>query len=127
LYVEVDVEDDPRFERDGVDLVTRVRVPFADAALGGDITVPALDSEDGAAGVEIAIPAGTQSGAVFTVKGSGIPRLDGRGRGSLVVIVQIEVPTALTQRARELLEQLGAELRGSASDEREAKRAVAGK
>ena|SRR5258708_5137391 len=127
LYVEVDVEDDPRFERDGVDLVTRVRVPFAEAALGGDISVPALDSEDGAATVEVAIPPGTQSGAVFTVKGSGIPRLDGRGRGSLVVVVQIEVPTALTPRARELLEQLGAELRSQGSDEREAKRAVAGK
>ena len=127
LYVEVDVEDDPRFERDGVDLVTRVRVPFAEAALGADITVPALDSEDGAAGVEIAIPPGTQSGAVFTVKGSGIPRLDGRGRGSLVVVVQIEVPTALTPRARELLEQLGTELRSQVSDEREAKRAAGGK
>jgi molecular chaperone DnaJ len=127
LYVEVDVEDDPRFERDGVDLVARVRVPFVDAALGGDITVPALDSEDGAAGVEIAIPPATQSGAVFTVKGSGIPRLDGRGRGSLVVVVQIEVPTALTPRARELLEQLGTELRSQVADEREAKRAAAGK
>jgi molecular chaperone DnaJ len=49
---------------------------------------------------------------VFTVKARGVPRLDGRGRGSLVVVVQVDVPTALTARARELLEQLGHELQG---------------
>ena len=68
------------------------------------------------------VPPGTQSSAMFTVKGHGIPRLDGRGRGALVVIVQIEVPTVLTSRARELLEQLRAELRAD-SDEPEGKRA----
>jgi molecular chaperone DnaJ len=63
---------------------------------------------------------------MFTVKGRGIPRLDGRGRGSLVVIVQVEVPTVLTARARELLEQLRVELRAGA-DETEGKRAAGGK
>jgi molecular chaperone DnaJ len=61
------------------------------------------------------------------VKGHGIPRLDGRGRGSLVVIVQVEVPTVLTMRARELLEQLRAELRAAEPDEPEGKRAAGGK
>ena len=46
LYVEVDVEGDPRFERDGADLVTRVHVPFTDAALGAEVRVPALEPED---------------------------------------------------------------------------------
>ena len=60
----------------------------------------------------LTIPAGTQSGAVFTLKGQGVPRLDGRGRGSLVVVVQVDVPTNLSQRARELLTELDVELRG---------------
>jgi molecular chaperone DnaJ len=128
LYVEVDVEDDPRFERDGADLVTRVRVPFCDAALGAEIMVPALESEDGDATVKLAVPPGTQPGAVFTMKGSGIPRLDGRGRGSLVVVVQVDVPTALTARAREMLEELSVELSGRGNQEsREGKRAAGGK
>jgi molecular chaperone DnaJ len=111
LYVEVDVEADPRFERDGVDLVTRVHVPFTDAALGSEVQVPALAAEDDEATVTLALSPGTQSGAVFTMKGHGVPRLDGRGRGSLVVVVQVDVPTALTPRARELLAQLGEELK----------------
>ncbi len=127
LYVEVDVEDDPRFERDGADLVARVRVPFVEAALGGEIRVPALESEDGEATVALAVPPGTQSGAVFTMKGYGIPRLDGRGRGSLVVALQVEVPTSLSPRARELIEQLGAELKDHDGHEREGKRAAGGK
>jgi len=114
LYVEVDVEPDPRFERDGADLVTRVRVPFADAALGAEIRVSSLEPQDEETNLPLVLPAGTQSGDIFTVKGHGVPRLDGRGRGSLIVVVQIDVPTALTPRARELLEQLGEELRGAA-------------
>jgi molecular chaperone DnaJ len=113
LYVEVDVENEPRFERDGADLVARVPVPFTDAALGAEIRAPALEPDEEEASFPVVIPPGTQSGEVFTVKGRGVPRLDGRGRGSLVIVVQIEVPTALTPRARELLEQLSQELRGA--------------
>jgi len=126
LYVEIDVEEDSRFERDGADLVTRVHVAFTDAALGAEIRVPALEAEDDKASAPVAVPAGTQSGAVFTMRGHGVPRLDGRGRGSLVVVVQVDVPTSLTQRARELLEQLGSELREAEGD-KEGKRAAAGK
>jgi molecular chaperone DnaJ len=111
LYVEVDVEADPRFERDGTDLVARVHVLFTEAALGAEIQVEALEPEDEEATVALSLPPGTQSGEVFTVKGHGIPRLDGRGRGALVVVVQVDVPKAPTARARELLEQLGEELR----------------
>jgi molecular chaperone DnaJ len=127
LYVEIDVEDDPRFERDGADLVTRVNVALTDAALGAEIRVPSLEAEDEDASLPLAIPPGTQSSAMFTVKGHGIPRLDGRGRGSLVVIVQVEVPTVLTSRARELLELLRVELGAGRSDEPEGKRAAGGK
>jgi len=110
LYVEVDVEDDPRFERDGADLVTRVRVPFTEVALGAEILVPALEPNAEDATLPLAIPPGTQSNQVFTMKGCGIPRLDGRGRGALVVVVQVEVPTVLTTRVRQLLEELSVEL-----------------
>jgi molecular chaperone DnaJ len=111
LYVEVDVEADPRFERDGADLVARVHVPFTDAALGAEIPVPALEADAEQTMLPLTIPPGTQSNAVFTMKGHGIPRLDGRGRGSLAVVVQVDVPTSLSPRARELLAQLDAELR----------------
>src|SRR5439155_6734266 len=132
LYVEIDVEEDGRFERDGVDLVTRVTIPFTDAALGADIDVPALEpvAADGtqAPTLRLGIPPGTQSGAVLTMKGHGIPRLDGRGRGSLVVVVQVDVPTSLTSRARELLKELDDELRGAAdSSEASRRRAAAAK
>jgi len=127
LYVEIDVEDDPRFERDGADLVTRVHIPLTDAALGAEIRVASLEAEDEEATLPLVISPGTQSSAMFTVKGHGIPRLDGRGRGSLVVIVQVDVPSVLTTRARELLEQLRAELQRSDSNEPEGKRAAGGK
>jgi molecular chaperone DnaJ len=122
LYVEVDVEEDPRFERDGADLVTRVHVSIADAALGADIHVPGLDESEPPHA--LTIPPGTQSGAVLTLKGKGIPRLDGRGRGSLVVVVQVDTPTSLSPRARELLLELDAEIRGPEAAE---PRAASGK
>ncbi len=127
LYVEIDVEDDARFERDGADLVARVHVPFTDAALGAAIRVPALEPGRRGRQRPVTIPPGTQSGAVFTMKGHGIPRLDGRGRGSLVVVVQVDVPTELSARARELLAELDAELRGRGRTDRDGKRAAAGK
>jgi molecular chaperone DnaJ len=121
LYVEIDVEEDTRFERDGADLVTRFHVSFAEAALGAEVRVPALgdapspaadadESKAGPATIGVAIPAGTQSGAVFTVKNQGIPRLDGRGRGSLIGVVQVDVPTTLSDRAKKLIQELRSEL-----------------
>jgi len=114
LYVDVDVEEDPRFERDGADVVARAHVSFTEAALGGVIRVPSV--EDDAATLPLDVPPGTQPGAVFTLKGQGIPRIDGRGRGSLVVVVQVDVPTALSARAKGLLADLDAELRGATAD-----------
>lgn len=118
LYVDVDIEEDTRFERDGADVVTRVNVSFTDAALGAVVQVPAIGGsaeEHEGATVPLDVPAGTQPGAVFTMKGQGIPRLDGRGRGSLVIAVQVDVPTQLSKRAKELLAELEGELRGVSS------------
>lgn len=117
LYVEIDVEEDARFERDGADLVTRFHVSFADAALGAEVQVPALgdiDTEEPQPTVPLKIPAGTQSGSVFTLKNQGIPRLDGRGRGSLIGLVQVDVPTALSDRAKTLIRDLNDELQPAA-------------
>ena len=110
LYVILRVEPDERFERDGVDLVTRLHIPFTEAALGAEVRVPGLEPDSEDAALPVVIPPGTQSGAVFTLKGHGVVRLDGRGRGSLVVVVQVDVPTALTARARQLLSDLHDEL-----------------
>jgi molecular chaperone DnaJ len=125
LYVEVDVEADERFERDGVDLVTRLHASFTDVALGAEVRVPSLEPEGAEAMLKVTLPPGTQSGAVITLKGHGVPRLDGRGRGSLIVVVQVDVPTALSARARQLLAELGEELKGEAAAS--AKRAASAK
>ncbi len=133
LYVEMDVEEDPRFERDGADLVTRVHVSFTDAALGAEVRVPSIgeslaDAPDTT--VPHRIPAGTQSGSVFALKNQGVPRLDGRGRGQLVAVVQVDVPTTLTDRAKAILAELDAELkrdRAEAAEPGKARAAAGGK
>jgi molecular chaperone DnaJ len=119
LYVDVELEDDPRFERDGVDLVTRVHVPFTLAALGGTVTVPTLEpaAENKTETMSVTLPAGTQGGHIITLKGRGVPRLDGRGRGSIVVDVRVDIPTKLSARAKQLLGELDDELHGGAAAE----------
>jgi molecular chaperone DnaJ len=109
LYVDIDVQDDGRFERDGADLVTRVTISFVQAVLGGEIAVPALELDE-AATLKLTLPAGTQSGSLFTLKGHGVPRLDGRGRGALGVLVQVDVPREVSERAKALLVELESEI-----------------
>ena len=82
---------------------------FIDAALGGDISIPGLDKQP----VEVKIPAGTQSGRQFRVRGRGMPALNSNGIGDLVVQVELETPTKLSARQKELLE----EFRGTAGHE----------
>lgn len=106
LYVDIELAPDERFERDGLDLVTRATIPFSEAALGGSLALELPDETS----VTVEIPAGTQPGEVVTVKGKGAPRIDGRGRGSLQVLVQVEVPRAVSSRAKELLRELDVEL-----------------
>lgn len=92
------------FERDGTNLYVKVPVPMTLAALGGAIEVPSIDRE----AVELKIPAGTQSGKQFSRRGQGMPPLNGGGRGDLIVEVEIETPTRLSKRQRELLEEFQA-------------------
>lgn len=106
LYVDVDLEQDEKFERDGADLITRLVLSFATATLGGETTIELPDESK----VEVTVPPGTQPGEVLTVRGKGLPRIDGRGRGALQVLVQIAVPKKLSERASALLKELDAEL-----------------
>lgn len=106
LYVVVDLAPHERFERDAYDLVTRAPVSFADATLGGSVELELPDETT----AKVEIPPGTQPNSVVTVKGKGVPRVDGRGRGALQVIIQVEIPTELSARAKELVAELSAEL-----------------
>ena len=111
LFVDVAVQEDPRFERDGIDLITRHDVSFPTMATGGVVSVPTLEQE-GDGSIPLEIPEGTAPGTLFSVRGRGVPRLDGRGRGKLIVVAQVEVPKKLSKKARELLLALEAELAG---------------
>jgi len=101
LYVLVRVREDPRFVRDGDDLVTAVDVSAPLAALGTTVEVPTVDGA-----VELEIPAGTQPHETLLIRGSGMPSVRGRRSGDLRVVVNVVVPRHLKPRQRELLEQL---------------------
>jgi molecular chaperone DnaJ len=107
LYVDVEIEQSERFERDGLDLLTRAQISFADAALGTTVSVTMLDDSK----LEVELPPGTQPGDVISLKGKGVPRIDGRGRGTLHVQVEVEVPRTLSARAKTLLAELEQELK----------------
>jgi molecular chaperone DnaJ len=101
LYVEVAVAEDERFRRDGTDLVSIVSIPATEAMLGTAVTVPTLDGEQ-----EIEVAAGTQPGHEEVLRGAGLPRLGGRRRGNQRVILEVVVPTNLSDEQREIAERL---------------------
>jgi len=102
LYIFVHVTRHPQFQREGTTLFARASISFATAALGGTIQVPGIDG----AGIDLRIPAGLQSGTQLRQRGAGMPVLNGRGQGDLVVQIDVETPSKLTARQRELLEEL---------------------
>jgi len=112
LYVVITITRHPLFERDGTDLHCEVPIPFVGAALGTEIEVPTLEGR-----VEMSIVEGTQSGKVLRLRGKGLPPLQPRleieqlhrMRGDLYVRIFVEVPTKLTERQRELLEDFARE------------------
>lgn len=101
LYVVIHVKEHEQFERQGSNLYAAVPVTFAQAALGAEIEVQTLGGTQ-----PLKIPAGTQTGTVFRLKGHGMPVLGGRGHGDLFVSVTLRTPTKLTREQRRLLEQL---------------------
>ena len=102
LYIQIRVREDPRFVRDGDDLVTAVDVAAPLAALGTTVQVPTVGEGE----VEVEVPAGTQPHEVLVVRGRGMPALRGRRTGNLRVVVNVVVPKHLSRDQRELLEQL---------------------
>ena len=106
LYVDVMLEPDETFAREGYDLVTRQPVSFPEAALGTEIQIELPDETS----LEVEVPSGTQPGAVITLRGRGVTRLDRRGRGDLHIVVEVQVPKKLSRRAKKLLAELDSEL-----------------
>ncbi|HHY76357.1 MAG TPA: molecular chaperone DnaJ [Firmicutes bacterium] len=102
LYVVVFVRPHERFQRQGDDLILDQVVSFPLAAIGGTVTVKGIDGE-----FEMDVPAGTQPGAVLRLRGKGMPRLRSKGRGDMLVRVNVRVPTKLTNREKEILKQIG--------------------
>src|SRR3546814_17530949 len=104
------------FEREGTTLFTRAPISFTAAALGGSIAIPGLDG----AKHDIAIPAGIQSGKQLRQRGAGMPVLNGRGHGDLVIQIDVETPTQLTARHKELPCELRETATGQEGDRRSA-------
>ncbi|MEO0040097.1 MAG: Chaperone protein DnaJ [Verrucomicrobiota bacterium] len=103
LYVYITVQDHELFERDGDDLACSVPVKFSIAALGGKIVVPKLKGK-----TNLNIPAGTQGGTIFRLRGEGMPALRGSGAGDLLVRVDIDVPKKMTAQEKEALQAYAA-------------------
>jgi molecular chaperone DnaJ len=102
LYVVLDVKEHAFFERRGADLYCTIPLSIAQATLGTELQVPGLNGEE-----KLKIPEGTQSGAVFRIKGKGLADPRGGGRGDLYYHVRVLTPTKLTREQRKLMEQLG--------------------
>jgi molecular chaperone DnaJ len=104
LYIFIHLRRHAVFEREGTTLITRAPITFTKAALGGEIEIPGLDGVTHS----IIIPAGIQSGKQLRKRGAGMPVLQGRGTGDLVVEIMVETPTKLSARQKELLRELQA-------------------
>ena len=98
LYVHLRVRPHERFSRQGYDLVDMFHVPMTQAALGAHLRYEALDGTE-----DLVIPKGCQNGRVFRLRGRGVPHVEGRGRGDLLVQVVVDTPTELTKEQEELL------------------------
>ena len=114
LHVMIRIADHPTFRRDGLDVRSEQTITFAQAALGAVIDIPTLDGV-----VKMRIPEGTQPARVFRIRGRGIPQGTGKtaARGDHLVQIQIEVPTELTTRQRELIEELARLTPGSSQQQ----------
>jgi molecular chaperone DnaJ len=104
LYVVINVMPHPKFQRVDSDLLLESSISFTQAALGAELEVPTLSGR-----AKIKVPAGTQTGTIFRLRGKGMPRLQGIGAGDLHVKVKIKTPTTLTERQKQLLEAYAAE------------------
>ena len=100
LLINISVIPDPRFQRDGYDLYLEQKVSFTQAALGAELHIDTIDGK-----VKYNMPAGTQPGTTFRLRGKGVPNVNGRGRGDQYVTVRVQVPTNLTSEQRDALKE----------------------
>ena len=105
LFIRVRVLENPGFKREGDDLVTSLKVPYSQAALGAEIQVQTLEGRT----LSVKVPKGSQNGSRLRLKGQGLPRFKGTGRGDLFVKIEIQVPQKLSKRQKQLLEELAQE------------------
>ena len=105
LIIVVNVRKHPIFERDGYDIYCEVPLTVAEATLGAEIDIPTLEEN-----VKYDIPEGTQPGTQFTLRGKGIPQVNGRGRGDQYVTVYIETPRNLNREQKEALKKFSESL-----------------
>lgn len=101
LYVALDVQPHRYFVREGNDILLELPLNVAQAALGVELDVPTVDGTE-----RLKIPAGTQGGALFRLRGKGVPHLRGNGRGDQVVVSRVSVPKKLTEQQRRLFQEL---------------------
>lgn len=104
LFINIRVKPHKLFKRQGYDIILEMPISFVRAALGGEIYVPTLEED-----AKEVIPEGTQPGTILKLKGKGIPRLRGNGRGDLYVKINIDIPKKLNDKQRELLKELAHE------------------
>ena len=114
LYVVIHLKEHDVFERDEDDLHCTVPIGFGIATLGGEATVPTLEGR-----ASVKIPAGTQSGTIFRLRGKGLPELNSSHRGDLLVRTQVEVPTKLNSDQRDKLKAFADSLGGENTPESE--------
>lgn len=107
LYVVLAVEPHPYFRRRGDDVWMEFSVNIAQAALGAEVHVPTVDGEE-----KLRIPAGTQPGTVFPLRGRGVPRLQRNGRGDQFIVVNVAIPASLSVEQKKLMKDLGKTLEG---------------
>jgi molecular chaperone DnaJ len=100
------------FKRDGYDVYYELPINVAQAALGSELQIPTLDGD-----VELTVPAGTQHGRDFRLRGKGVPHLRSSARGDMHVIAKVVTPSRLNNRQRELFEELAVELDGQAESD----------
>jgi molecular chaperone DnaJ len=101
LYIAIQVRPHKYFRRREFDILLDLNVNIAQAVLGADVEIPTIEGPD-----KLRIPAGIQPGKILNLKGKGVPRLRGNGRGDQLVIINIEIPTKLSSEQRELFEKL---------------------
>lgn len=114
LYVILHVQKHDFFQRRGDDVLLELEINIAQAALGDEVTIPTVDGDE-----QLIIPAGTQSGSVFRIRGRGVPHLRRSGRGDQLVITHVSVPKNLSGEQKALLQELARTLGGEVIPQRE--------